>query len=136
MRSKAVVVMAALGAALVTGGWFVGRGLEGQAAPGGARLYQDVLSHVARYYVDSLPVGELFEKTAAGMTRELGDPHSVYLTPERLARFTENTSGNYAGIGARVDVRDGWVTIIDPLPGTPAERAGVRAGDLIVEIAG
>ena len=136
MRSKAVVVMAALSAALATGGWFVGHGLEGQAAPGGARLYQDVLQHVAQFYVDSIPPDQLFEKSAAGMTRELGDPHSAYLTPERLKRFTESTSGNYAGIGARVDVRDGWVTIIDPIPGAAAERAGLQPGDRIIEIAG
>ena len=139
MRSKAVVVMAALGATLVTGGWLLGRGVQGQpvaSAADGASLFDDVVAHVRRFYVDSVPTDSLYAKALAGMVRELGDPHSAVLSPERLKRLSESTSGNYAGLGLRVTVRDAWPTVIDALPGGPAERAGIRPGDRLVEIDG
>jgi carboxyl-terminal processing protease len=140
MRSKAVVVMASLSAVLVTGGWMVGRGLEGQrtaAAPAnGARLFDEVVSHVRRFYVDSVAGDSIYAKALTGMVRELGDPHSTVLSAERLGRLSETTSGNYAGVGLRVVSRDGWLTVVDAIPGTPAERAGIRTGDRLVEIEG
>ena len=58
------------------------------------------------------------------------------LPPDKLGRFSEATSGNYAGVGLQVDVRDDWLIVIAPTPGSPAERAGVQPGDRIVEIGG
>jgi len=139
MRPKAVIVLAALSAALVTGGWLVGRGVQGQTGPStgaGARLFADVYEHVAARFVDSVPAAVLNERAAAGLVRELGDPNSALLTAERLRRLSERTTGNYAGVGLRADVRDGVVYVVGVVPGAPAERAGVRAGDRIVEIAG
>ncbi|MBV9879355.1 MAG: S41 family peptidase [Gemmatirosa sp.] len=139
MRSRGIVVLAALGATLITGGWLVGHGLQGQgstAPADGPRLFEQVAQHVAQYYVDSITGAALYEKALDGMVQELGDPHSVVLTPERLRRLAESTTGNYAGVGLRVDVRDGWLTVIDPIAGAPAERAGIRVGDRLVEIAG
>ncbi|MGH7634329.1 MAG: S41 family peptidase, partial [Gemmatimonadaceae bacterium] len=66
----------------------------------------------------------------------LDDPHTVYLDPERLSNLTESTSGMYGGLGIQIDVRDGWITIIAPLPGTPADRAGIVPGDRIVSVNG
>jgi carboxyl-terminal processing protease len=138
MRSRGIVVLAALSAALVTGGWLVGRGLQGQGPSNidGPRLFEQVAEHVVRYYVDSIGGAAIYEKALVGMVGELGDPHSVLLSPERLKRLAETTTGTYAGLGLRVDVRDGWLTVIDPVAGAPAERAGIRVGDRIVEIAG
>ncbi|HKN57510.1 MAG TPA: S41 family peptidase, partial [Gemmatimonadaceae bacterium] len=56
--------------------------------------------------------------------------------PDRFARLNESTSGNYAGLGVEVDLRDGWLIVVAPLPGGPAERAGLQPGDRIIEIAG
>jgi carboxyl-terminal processing protease len=70
------------------------------------------------------------------MLEELGDPNTVYLRPDRLRRLTEATSGVYTGLGVRFDSRDGWPMIMAPLPGSPGERAGLMAGDRLVEIAG
>jgi carboxyl-terminal processing protease len=67
---------------------------------------------------------------------ELHDPLSAYLSPQRLARLAESTSGRYAGIGAQIDVRDGWITIVAPLPESPASTAGIATGDRIVEVDG
>src|SRR5438067_7590682 len=138
MRSRGIMVLAALSAALVTGGWLVGRGLQGQGPGAGAgpRLFEQVVEHVSHYYVDSIGASAIYDKALEGMVSELGDPHSALLTPERLKRLTETTSGTYAGLGLRVDVRDGWLTVIDPIPGAPAERSGIRVGDRIVQIAG
>jgi carboxyl-terminal processing protease len=150
MRSRFFVIVAIFATALVTGGWLVERGLTGAAFGHGtsvsgssrrssgnrARLFENVFDHVARYYVDSLGERELFNKSVDGMLSELHDPHSVYLRPERLARFSEATTGNYGGVGIQIDVRDGWITVIAPLPGTPAAQAGVLTGDRVIEVSG
>jgi carboxyl-terminal processing protease len=70
------------------------------------------------------------------MLYELEDPYTTLLPPDKLGRLNEATSGNYAGVGIQVDVRDGWLVVIAPMPGSPAERAGIQPGDRIVEIAG
>ena len=93
-------------------------------------------ARIANDFVDSIPDGDLFRKAAEGLVRELHDPHSAYLTPEKLRALNESTTGHYAGIGIQIDVRDGWITIVAPLPGTPAERAGIQPGDRIVAIDG
>jgi carboxyl-terminal processing protease len=121
----------------LSGGWLLQRGV----AVGGnvyqqARLFDDVLSHVHTYYVDSLPETELYHKATNGMLEQLKDPYSVLLTGDDYRQLTEQTSGNYAGLGIQIDVRDGWITVVAPLPESPAERAGVQTGDQIVEVDG
>lgn len=138
MRSRLFVVMAVMGSSLVFGGWLLGRGLRsGTHGPvDGERLFDQVVQHVRRYYVDSVSTADLFDKALVGMMDELGDPHSLYLKPERLKRLNEITTGNYTGLGIQVDIRDGWPTVLAPLPGGPAERAGLQTGDRLVEVAG
>ena len=138
LRSRAVFAGAVLGSALVSGGWFVERGLLGSdgSSPNGARLFQEVYDRVAREYVDTLADSTLYVDAASGLIDELNDPHSAYLSPTLLATLSERTSGRYAGVGAQIDVRDGWITIVAPLPGGPAEAAGVRTGDRIIEANG
>jgi carboxyl-terminal processing protease len=136
MRSRAFVVLMVLSTALVTGGWLVSRGLDGSSTVSGPRLFDAVMTHIERYYVDTVSTSDLYGKAIDGMLDELNDPHSVFLRADRLARLNENTTGNYGGIGVRIDVRDGWLIVVSPLPGSPAERAGVETGDRIVEVAG
>lgn len=137
MRSRAVIAVAVLAGALGTGGWLLQKGMaHGSVSYVGARLFDDVLAHVANQYVDSIPMSDLYTKAAAGMVDALGDPHSIYLSSRRLGTLTESTTGNYAGLGVQIDLRNGWITIISPLPGTPAERAGIQAGDRIVAVDG
>jgi carboxyl-terminal processing protease len=121
----------------LSGGWLLQRG----AAAGGnvyqqARLFDDVLGHVSAYYVDSLGETDLYHKATEGMLEQLEDPYSVLLTGDDYKALTEQTSGNYAGLGIQIDVRDGWITVVAPLPETPAERAGVQTGDQIIEVDG
>jgi carboxyl-terminal processing protease len=121
----------------LSGGWLLQRGV---ASDGNvyqqARLFDDVLGHVNSYYVDSIGETDLYQKATRGMLEQLNDPYSVLLTGDDYRALTEQTSGNYAGLGIQIDVRDGWITVVAPLPETPAERAGIETGDQIIEVDG
>jgi carboxyl-terminal processing protease len=136
-RSRAIVTLTVMATALATGGWFLSRGLN---APPEARvprtLVQGVLQLVQERYIDSVPTGELYERAVAGLLEELDDPYTMYLTKDRVARIEERASAQYAGVGLRVDLRDGWPTVTAPIQGSPAERSGMKAGDRIIEIDG
>ncbi len=137
MRYRAVAALLILCTALVSGGWLLQRGLQSDdSAINRARLFDQVFTHIRQQYVDSLEEGELFRRAVDGLLSELKDPYTTFLTAERLARLTETTTGNYGGIGIQIDIRDRWVVVVTPLPGSPAERAGIQIGDRIVEIEG
>ena len=137
MRTKAAIIAGVLGTAFVSGGWLLQLGLSTHGTGvDGARLFDGVTARVKQFYVDSIPDSDLYEKAMIGMLQELRDPHTMYLKPDRVKRLEERISGNYAGIGAQIDNRDRWATVIGTIPGTPAERVGLRSGDRIVEIDG
>jgi carboxyl-terminal processing protease len=69
-----------------------------------------------------------------GLTGSLGDPYTVFLPPVENEIFSEDISGNFEGVGMEIGIRDNVLTVIAPLKGTPAERAGLRSGDRIIEI--
>ena len=69
-----------------------------------------------------------------GMVRSFGDPYTVYMPPTESEAFNEDISGNFSGIGMEVGIRDNTITIISPLPDTPAEKAGLISGDLLIKI--
>jgi carboxyl-terminal processing protease len=132
-----VIVTAAAGLALATGGWL----LQRQAEPTGsmyqqARLFEDVLAHVADFYVDSIDERRLYQMAIDGMLDQLHDPYSVFLKRDDFRALNEATTGNYGGLGIQIDVRDGWITVVAPLPDTPAERAGIQSGDQIIALDG
>jgi carboxyl-terminal processing protease len=139
MRSRAIVVAAVLSGALVSGGWLMEKKGVPRAPLGateGAQLFEEVLGHVRRDYVDTLSDSLLYRKAVAGVLDQLHDPHSVYLDSRRLSRLDESTSGHYAGVGIQMDVRDSGITVVATLRGTPAEQVGILPGDRIVEIDG
>ena len=70
----------------------------------------------------------------SGLVDSYGDPYTIYLPPEDAALFNEEISGNFNGVGMEVGIRDDVVTVIAPLPDSPAEKAGLLAGDVIVRI--
>ncbi|MBA3498023.1 MAG: S41 family peptidase [Gemmatimonadales bacterium] len=137
MKQRWSLIVLVAGLSFMSGGWLLQRGV----ASGGnvyqqARLFDDVLGHVNAYYVDSIGETDLYDRATRGMLEQLKDPYSVLLTGDDYKALTEQTSGNYAGLGIQIDVRDGWITVVAPLPDTPAERAGVATGDQIIEVDG
>ena len=139
MRSRAIVVAAVLAGALVSGGWLMEKKGVPRTPLGtseGAALFEEVLGHVRRDFVDTLPDSLLYRKAVAGVLGQLHDPHTVYLDSKRLGRLDESTSGHYAGVGIQMDVRDSGITVVATLKGTPAEQVGILSGDRIIEIDG
>ncbi len=86
-------------------------------------------------YVEEVTEKEIFYGSLRGMVREL-DPHSRFLTPKEYADITASTTGEFGGLGIEVTHRNGWITVVTPLIGTPAFKAGVLPGDRIVKIDG
>jgi carboxyl-terminal processing protease len=142
MNRRWMVSLLLIGCAFGAGAWLVQRAIRPQvhtarlSAAEGARLFESVMKRVQKNWVDSISVDEIYRKAAIGVVSELGDPSSSYLPPERLKRLREVTSGSYRGVGLSVDLRDGWIVVIQPRLGSPAERAGIRAGDRLVEVNG
>jgi carboxyl-terminal processing protease len=121
----------------LTGGWFLqGQRGESDGVYQKARLFDQIVRYVAEYYVDSVEVSDLYDMAIDGMFEELGDPYTAFLRPEAYGELSLSTTGNYAGIGARIDSRDGWVTVVSPVADAPADRAGLEPGDQIVEVEG
>ena len=92
---------------------------------------------VHRYFVDQdiLDSTQLTYGAIRGMITSLGDEgHTAFLTPEEVTRHQTDVSGVYSGIGARIGVEDGLPVIVAPFDGSPAEAAGVKAGDIIIEV--
>jgi carboxyl-terminal processing protease len=139
LRSRTFTVAALLMFSLVAGGWLLERGTRSGAVTTkaeAARLFDEVFTHVYTQYVDSLNTQTMYKMAVDGMLYELEDPYTTLLAPDKLGRLNETTTGNYAGVGIQVDVRDGWIVVIAPTPGSPAERAGVQPGDRIIEVDG
>lgn len=94
-----------------------------------------VIVLVENHYVHPVDRSKLIEGAIKGMVAEL-DPHSAYLPPTDFTEFQDDTEGRFVGIGVEVDARDGVITVIKPIEGSPAERAGLRAGDKIYGVDG
>ncbi|MEX0918717.1 MAG: S41 family peptidase [Candidatus Paceibacterota bacterium] len=71
-----------------------------------------------------------------GLTQSLGDPYTVFLPPEEKKQFEDDIAGNFSGVGMEIGIRDGQLTVVAPLPNTPAKKAGILAGDRIIKIDG
>ncbi len=98
-------------------------------------LFWKVWDHVRRTHLDSsIPETKLFYGALEGMVAALGDPYSVFMDPDTANQFAEELEGSFEGIGAEIGIRDNKLVVIAPLPGTPAERAGLKPGDHIVAI--
>ncbi|MBD1551885.1 S41 family peptidase [Pseudomonas typographi] len=99
------------------------------------RTFAEVMDRIKAAYVEPVDDKTLLENAIKGMLSNL-DPHSAYLGPEDFAELQESTSGEFGGLGIEVGVEDGFVKVVSPIDDTPASRAGIQAGDLIVKING
>ena len=95
----------------------------------------DVLNYVQENYVDPIDTQKLVYGAAAGMVRAL-DPFSQFMEPEAHREIKAETAGEFGGIGIRMILKEDWLTVLTPLPGTPAYRAGLLPNDRIIEIDG
>jgi carboxyl-terminal processing protease len=97
------------------------------------RTFSDVFGRIKNDYVVDVDDKELIENAIRGMLSGL-DPHSAYLDAEQFTELQVGTSGQFGGLGIEVGMEDGFVKVIAPIDDTPAERAGVLAGDLIIRL--
>lgn len=98
------------------------------------QLYQYIENYF--YWPDRVEEPTLLYGAMKGMVEELGDPNSEFLDPKDRERWEDALEGEFSGVGIEITIKDGVLTVIAPLEGTPAERAGVQAGDQILAIDG
>ena len=94
----------------------------------------DLRDKVMRFYVTEPDEQKMLDGALTGMIATLDDPYTNYFTPKQLASFEKVTTGTFSGIGAEIEVRDRQLRIVTPLEDSPAFKAGILAGDVIVEI--
>ena len=99
------------------------------------QMFADVFNQIRQGYVESVPDSELFELAVQGMLSGL-DPHSVFLKEKAFDSLQETTKGEFSGLGIEIGQDRGYITIIAPIDGSPAEAAGLEAGDVILKIDG
>lgn len=97
------------------------------------KTFSEVLNQVQRHYVDETKTKELVQGAIRGMLSTL-DPHSAYMTPEMYKEMQVETKGEFGGVGIQIGVKENRLAVIAPIEGTPAQRAGIKAGDFIVKV--
>jgi carboxyl-terminal processing protease len=125
----------ALAIAIFGPGVYRGLSDNSENAYQGLKIFSDVIDIVEKTYVDDVESKELIENAIQGMVSSL-DPHSSLLTPDAFKELQIDTQGEFTGIGIHVTMRNNLVTVISPIEGTPAYRAGIKAGDKIVKVDG
>lgn len=130
-RFRKFALLGALVAVPVVASGFL---LKSKSAPEGTVLLEQVLQLVSNRYVDTLTDANLFEKAAHGLVRELNDPYSELLTPKDVKQFNTRTGGRYGGLGMLIEPQDGLIVVNKVYRNTPAEAAGVLAGDRIIQV--
>ena len=98
-------------------------------------LFGDIFERIRSQYVEEVDEAELIEAAINGMLTSL-DPHSSYLSPKAAADMRVQTRGEFGGLGIEVTQQDGFVKVVSPIDGTPADAAGIEAGDFITHVDG
>ncbi|MBC2706003.1 S41 family peptidase [Desulfobacula sp.] len=97
------------------------------------KLFADVLEELEKNYVDDVDSEELIHNAIKGMVGNL-DPHSSFMPPEAFDELQDDTKGEFSGIGIVITMKDAILTVVSPIEGTPAYKAGIQAGDIIIRI--
>jgi carboxyl-terminal processing protease len=120
---------------LSLGGTSASKGVDRGATYEQLKLFTDVLAIIQNQYVDETEPRDVIYGAVRGMLRAL-DPHSSFMDPESYREMQVETSGSFGGLGIEITIRDDQLTVVAPIEGTPAWRAGVQPGDRIVKIEG
>jgi len=133
--SLLVILGMVLGASLTLGqGVFALRDSSAESMPlNELRNLTDVLTRIKKNYVEEVSDKELLENAIRGMLTGL-DPHSAFLNEEEFKELKIGTTGQFGGLGIEVSMEDGFVKVVSPIDDTPAQKAGVQSGDLIIRL--
>src|SRR5215469_14587799 len=112
-----------------------GRSARGDTPYAAVEQLGRVLVEVENEYVDPVDRTKLVNGAIKGMVSEL-DPHSSYMPPEEFQNFESDTEGQFGGIGIEVESRNDQLVVLSPIEGSPADRAGIKSGDIIVSVDG
>lgn len=99
------------------------------------KLFTDVLEELEKNYVDDVTSQELIHNAIKGMVGNL-DPHSSFMPPEAFDELQDDTKGEFSGVGIVITMEEGSLVVVSPIEGTPAYKAGIQAGDIIIRIDG
>jgi len=101
-------------------------------------LFWDSYNKLQQKFIDPSKIDnqKIIYGAIEGMTKSLGDPYTDFFNPQQAKRFEQDLSGSFGGIGAEIGIKKDLLTIIAPLPDTPGEKAGLKAGDIILKING
>jgi carboxyl-terminal processing protease len=99
------------------------------------KIFSEVIELLEKNYVEPVDTKELVQKAIQGMVHGL-DPHSTYLFPEDYELLQDDTKGEFSGVGIVINMDQGLLTVVSPIEGTPAHKAGIKAGDVIYKIDG
>jgi len=133
-RSVSLVLLGAvIGGSLTVAQHVMGARSPSQLPLEQMRTFTDVFTRIKNDYVEEVSDDELLEHAIRGMLQGL-DPHSAYLNAEEFNELREGTTGEFGGLGIEVGMEDGFVKVVAPIDDTPAARAGMLAGDLIIRL--
>ncbi len=122
---------------VAAGGWLLQQGVDrAENVYVRVRVLQEVVDRIESSYVDEVDASRLYDSAIDGLIRDLDDPNSSFLPAAQFEDFRIRTEGEYGGVGLEVIQRDGYVTVVSPIPGGPGARVGIRAGDRFYEIEG
>jgi|TARA_R110002096_G_scaffold196966_2_gene380027 carboxyl-terminal processing protease len=130
-----LIAGAALGIMISVGGMvFAEKEPQGSSLPlDDLRAFSEVFGQIKASYVEEISDHDLLENAIKGMLTGL-DPHSTYLDKKDFKELQEGTRGEFGGLGIEVGMEDGFVKVITPIDDTPAYKAGVQAGDLVIRL--
>lgn len=133
---RRLVVAGALAGGLLLGALGLAAGAVAAQGEDGLQAVREVMDLILREYRGQVSAAELIRGAVRGMLDALHDPYSYYLDPQELQRFQEDMRGSFGGIGVSIEAREGSITVVGVLPGTPADEAGLQPGDRIVAVDG
>jgi carboxyl-terminal processing protease len=135
MKKIVMVSVLLLVLTLSLGGGVASKGNDSTATYENLRLFTEVLSIIQGQYVDEVTPKDVIYGAIKGTLRGL-DPHSSFLEPDMYREMQVETSGSFGGLGIEITLRDDVLTVVAPIEGTPAYRAGIHPGDRIIKIEG